>query len=240
MLPIGNNLTPQFLADVYASSAHYASEYYYVPEDALPFWDPIKYADNNDANLLHSLPEPALLAAQDPPTKTQQKTTRPRQKVDKESSVSCRSGDESSEMDLNFKLRQKYGRNINSNIFIHMSKRISSEAEYLGLMEKIVTRERTEMGVEEFLEMLNKKMSKLRTYVSMKKIKELWKGPKPRLGKTETAIAKERQFCKIFRTLCRYYLKNNHVVHVFNVLKVKKESKNLHVAGSRKLLELMD
>lgn len=47
-------------------------------------------------------------------------------------------------------MRQKYGRNINSNIFQHMLKRIASEEEYSKIMVKIIARGQVEMGLEEF------------------------------------------------------------------------------------------
>ncbi len=70
-------------------------------------------------------------------------------------------------------------------------------------------------------------------------MKKMFKGQKYRNKIYETTLRKEREFLKIFRILCRYYLKNVHVLHVYNVLKIKDESKSLHITGSRKILELM-
>jgi len=49
-------------------------------------------------------------------------------------------------------------------------------------------------------------------------------------------IEKEKHFSKVFRILCRYYLKSIHLTHIFNALKIQHQSKKLHLAGVRRLL----
>ena len=60
-------------------------------------------------------------------TKTKERTKRGKERTGLESSASCQSADEDSEKTPDFKNRQKYGRNITSNIFHQMLKSIKSE-----------------------------------------------------------------------------------------------------------------
>ncbi len=107
-------------------------------------------------------------------------------------------------------------------------------------VNKIVAMHHIQMNQKEFSEFFSKKLSKLRNYVSLNKMRDLWKGSKPRYCSSKAFLQNERDFCKIFRILCRRYLHTNHVPHVYNVLRVKPDSKRLHVGGARKLLELME
>jgi hypothetical protein len=72
-------------------------------------------------------------------------------------------------------------------------------------------------------------MGKLKTYVSYQKMKDLFKGTKSRFPQNKSIIMKEQGFLKIFRILCRNYLKTTHITHVFNSLKIKDKSKILHI-----------
>lgn len=47
------------------------------------------------------------------------------------------------------------------------------------------------------------------------------------------------EFLKVLRVLCRYYLKNIHLLYVYNKLKLQKQSKVYHIQGVRKIMEFM-
>lgn len=88
-------------------------------------WGALNYAE----------PSPSIIASQvlehphfqDEHTKPNTKTRKTKEKPVQESSASCESAAEESEDSPDFKSRQKYGRNINSNIFHHMLKIIRSD-----------------------------------------------------------------------------------------------------------------
>lgn len=70
-------------------------------------------------------------------------------------------------------------------------------------------------------------------------MKKMFQGQKYRNRIYQETLIKEREFCKFFRIICRYYLKNLHIFHTFNMLKLNLDSKKLHVIGSRRILDQM-
>jgi hypothetical protein len=89
------------------------------------------------------------------------------------------------------------------------------------------------------MEMLAKKVSKLRTYIGMKKMCSMWRGQQTRQSSNPETIKKEHDFCLIFRIVSIYYLKNIHILHVFNGLKLKQLSKQLHINGVNKMSKML-
>lgn len=80
------------------------------------------------------------------------------------------------------------------------------------------------------MEMLTKKVSKLRTYIGVKKMSSLWTGNKVKQSSNPRILKKENEFCLIFRIVSRSYVSNEHILHVFNGLKLKQLSKQLHIS----------
>jgi hypothetical protein len=56
---------------------------------------------------------------------------------------------------------------------------------------------------------------------------------------SESSQGKDREFWMLLRVACSHYLKNMHVLHIFNVLRIKKQSCKFHVAACRKIAHLM-
>jgi hypothetical protein len=123
-----------------------------------------------------------------------------------------------------------------------MVKRIQingDEQKYFNsLLGKILQKEEYQITEKEFYQLLNKKYGKLPIYISLKKMKDMFRGSKSRFkGKAEVG-RKEQEFYKIYRILSRVYLKNVHPCYVYNGLKLKKDSKVIHVKGARVMGEL--
>jgi len=91
---------------------------------------------------------------------------------------------------------QTYGRNINSNIYHHMVKRISingDERKYFSTMlSKILERDEYQITEKEFYQLLNKKYGKLPIYISLKKMKGMFKGSKSRF-KAKAEVGRKEQ-----------------------------------------------
>lgn len=95
------------------------------------------------------------------------------------------------------------------------------------------------MSLEEFKQLLGKKISRLPSYISLTKMRNAFKGSGGKHRGSESSLSKERDFCLMLRTVCCHYLNNQHVLHIFNGLRIKKESRKFHVMGCRKVIELL-
>jgi hypothetical protein len=91
MNPFDQNFANQFISDMYASSAYYASQYYYIPEEPVNFWN---VNTINDAPLIIRPFEGIIVSDYDQNTKTQLKPTRAHENEDNDPSISCKSADE--------------------------------------------------------------------------------------------------------------------------------------------------
>lgn len=107
-----------------------------------------------------------------------------------------------------------------------------------ALLRKVLEKDDYLITEKEFYQLLNKKYGKLSIYISLKKMKGMFKGSKSRFKPKAEVGRKEQEFYKIYRILSRVYLKNIHVCYVYNGLKLKKESKEIHVRGARTMAEL--
>jgi len=63
---------------MYASSAHYSNEYYYMQGDALPFWPFIKVEETLNNSVQPSLQDAQALIKEEKPTRGSTKQSRPR------------------------------------------------------------------------------------------------------------------------------------------------------------------
>ena len=121
MLPFQSNLS-QYIADLYASTSYYQSIYVYPNQEN--FWAPVSYPEYSPSVPTLNYYEPENIQKAEDSTRPVTKTKKQREKVSQESSASCQSSGEESEESPDFKSRQKYGRNISSNIFHQMLKAI--------------------------------------------------------------------------------------------------------------------
>jgi len=56
-----------------------------------------------------------------------------------------------------------------------------------------------------------------------------------RIGATRLDI----EFSKILRILCRVYVNNYHLPHVYHSVKIKRKSRDIHIKRMRKLLKMI-
>lgn len=75
---------------------------------------------------------------------------------------------------------QKYGRNINSNIYNHMVKRIMLDDNYRLLVKKVLEKNQYNITEEQFYELMSKKLGKIKDYISLNKMKKLFQGTNSR------------------------------------------------------------
>lgn len=242
MYPFGNTYQSQFIPDLYGSSPFDNQDYPFLSDPNYPFWNPLNFPELPPPLPdipAQPLPAPALLPPPPPPVKVEERLARTREHEEMESSMSCRLGEESEEASPEVKLRQKYGRNINSNIYHHMVKKLGCEPYFLELFQRAKQRGGMRISQKEFFDMLHKKFGKLRTYISLKKMRDLFIGGKSRHPRAPETQQREREFYSLYRILCRVYLRNVHITHVFNGLRIKKQSKVLHVIGASKIADLI-
>lgn len=120
-----------------------------------------------------------------------------------------------------------------------MVKKIASEPFFQAKLRKLFTTRDYIITEKEFYDLLNKRFGKLRTYVSLKKMRDLFRGSKPRNRFNLQLQRKEQEFYQIYRIICRIYLKDVHICHVFNGLRIKPQSREYHICGARKISELV-
>jgi hypothetical protein len=237
MLPFQSNLS-QYIAEQYASTSYYQPYFVYPNQESC--WNAFSYADppapaSSLAYYDHDLPQKT-----EEPTKTHTKPKRPREKPNQESSASCQSAEESSDHSPDFKSRQKYGRNISSNIFHQMLKVIRSEEPFEELLDRLLAKESFEITKKQFQDILHKRLSKLNPYVSNAKMDYFLNGvSKVRMPQSREMSRVEGEFLRLLRVLCRYYLTNVHLLYVFNKLKLQRQSKEYHIQEMRKILRVL-
>lgn len=83
MLPFQNGFS-QYMADLYASTSYYHSLYLYPPPPP-----PENYWNANFEPPAPNVPAPEVFVKCEEPTRTREKTRKPRAKAPEESSVSC-------------------------------------------------------------------------------------------------------------------------------------------------------
>jgi hypothetical protein len=97
-----------------------------------------------------------------------------------------------------------------------------------------------EITKKQFHDILNKRLSKLKPYVTYAKMASIFNGISlVKMPQSREMSRAEVDFLRILRTLCRYYLSNVHVLYVFNKLKLQKQSKEYHIQEMRKILAVM-
>lgn len=94
-----------------------------MPEDSSLYWNPAKYTDLGQHSILSSNTEPKL-EKQEIATSPTETTVKISEEQDQEASAAQEWQEEESEKSPEIRSKQKYGRNINSNIFHHMLKKI--------------------------------------------------------------------------------------------------------------------
>jgi Ca2+-binding EF-hand superfamily protein len=113
-----------------------------------------------------------------------------------------------------------------------MVKRIMSDNFYQKLVKKIIDKNEYKITFEQFYELMNKKLGKIKDYIGLNKMKQIFQGINSRtiMGFTSQQL---KEFYSIYRILCRNYLKVDHLTFVYNGLRIKKKSKKFHVVASR-------
>lgn len=96
MFPFINALNSQYLSDLYASSAYYAPNYYFIPEDNAPSWNHSNFQENSLLPISNAFPTDFQQEKQENSTKTSQRVGKTKERIDQESSVSAEALDESS------------------------------------------------------------------------------------------------------------------------------------------------
>ena len=127
--------------------------------------------------------------------------------------------------------RQKYGRNITSNIFRCLLKRISSPNRFKKLAFKIIQSKKFTIAYESFLAEINRLSSKLKSYVKKNQMR--------RFIVPQGSSRAEEEFCQLFRILARIYLKQEHTASIFYSKKISKESRGLHFIMLREMESLL-
>jgi hypothetical protein len=92
--------------------------------------------------------------------------------------------------------------------------------------------------VAEFYHNFKYNSYRLKSYANIAKIQEFWRGPTVSPNENNMRLIKEAECAKIFRILSKKYLVYEHLPYVFNSQKIKVESKRLHTAAIRKILQL--
>lgn len=237
MLPFQSNLS-QYIADQYASTSYYQPIYVYPNQESC--WGAFGFADHPAATSSLAYYEHEAPQKNEESTKTHTKPKRLREKPNQESSASCQSAEESSDDSPDFKSRQKYGRNISSNIFHQMLKVIRSDSPFEELLDRLLCREGWVITKKQFHEILNKRLSKLNPYVSNAKMASFLNGvSKVKMPQSREMSRVEGEYLRLLRVLCRYYLTHVHLLYVFNKLKLQKQSKEYHIQEMRKILRVM-
>lgn len=93
MLPFQNNLS-QYIADLYASTSYYQPVYLFSNQENP--WNPLSFPEVSLPASQLPCGDPENYEKAELPTKTKEKTRRHREKVERESSASCHSGEEDS------------------------------------------------------------------------------------------------------------------------------------------------
>lgn len=88
----------------------------------------------------------------------------------------------------------------------------------------------------EFYQIFKNRSYKLKAYANSAKIAEFWRGPACEHGTSRGR--KEEECSRIFRILGKHYLNYHHLPYVYNSLKIKAESKRLHMDSIRRILDL--
>lgn len=94
-----------------------------MPDDSGLYWNPVKYTDMGHPSIISNNMEPKL-EKQEIATAPTETTVKIAEEQDQEASAAQEWQEEESEKSPEIRSRQKYGRNINSNIFHHMLKKI--------------------------------------------------------------------------------------------------------------------
>jgi len=107
-------------------------------------------------------------------------------------------------------------------------------------LEQILFAGTYEISKKQFHDILNKRLSKLKPYVTYAKMASFLNGISlVKMPQSRDISRAESDFLSVLRTLSRYYLSNVHVLYVFNKLKLQKQSKKYHIQEMRKILALM-
>ena len=117
-----------------------------------------------------------------------------------------------------------------------MVKTIKTDDKFKEILTQLIDKHRPALTEKEFWQLLHRKTHKLRIYISLKKMGQYWSAQLSHKRFSPDKRAKEDDFALLFRTLCGYYLKNVHLLYVFNVLKLQPESKRLHIKGVSQML----
>jgi hypothetical protein len=78
--------------------------------------------------------------------------------------------------------KQKFGRNIGSNIIHLIIKFIKEGKKLRKLVEAVIERDGMGIKASEFFHMLNVKSAKLEAYITSKHMEKLWRGPHYQAG----------------------------------------------------------
>lgn len=119
-----------------------------------------------------------------------------------------------------------------------MVKFVKRERKLRAVVGRAIESQGLLIKVNEFYALFKNKCYKLKSYANIAKIAEFWRGPSPAEFADSPRLRKEADCAKIFRILGRLYLDKHHFPYVFNSLKIKPESKRLHMEGVRKILSL--
>lgn len=138
MFPFSNNLMNQYMAELYNSVGNANNFYYAMPDNSFPVWNPIVYPEQIE-NIQIIPPQEEQEVKKEPPTEANPKAAKPKNKEKADSDVILSSEEESPEMARTQGLKQKYGRNIHSNIFNQMIKTIKQNKSFSQKLAQIIS-----------------------------------------------------------------------------------------------------
>ena len=97
-------------------------------------------------------------------------------------------------------------------------------------IQNIIKGHKMEISKAEFISKLSEKSRNLQTYISMRTLQKVIIGPSVCSSKNE------KEYRRILRILIIFYLKYDHIPHIYSSGKIKKESRALHLTTIRKLI----
>ena len=243
MYPYSNPYAAQLISGLYASAPGYNDSLYQVPSDAQPFWNPLQTPVQPEGFIYNPLDQ--QMAAQpdkkeEEPTLTIPKAAPAKAKpAQEEEEVVFQSGDESHERSPRLRYNQKFGRNITANVFGNLLREVHTHPHYRQVVEKAVARHQTLMTSDEFIDTLRQKCSRLKNYVGAEKMTRMLRAIVIKKRMHTTVLSREQDFSLLLRVVGRYYLHHNHVPFAWTTLKLKDRSRAMHMAGIRKVAEVM-
>lgn len=128
-------------------------------------------------------------------------------------------------------VKQKEGRNINSNIFRAMVKYFLSEPCKEDLLQKVIQSHHLQITPEEFQKIVKQQTRAMKTHVKNSEILKFCRG---------TYAPNAIEFNQVARIMIRIYLRKVHFLSCYNSKKMQKETRPLHLKFAASLLSSIE